>query len=145
MIVGEGKIKNELITLAKKLGIENKIFFVSTVSDTNEVLSVMDLFVMPSLKEGLGLSLIEAMACGQSVIGSNIGGIKSLIQDGSNGLLVESKDIDGIAGAILTLLASPEKRKFLGDNARNFIANNFSLEEMIVKTERVYEECLNVK
>src|SRR3989338_1623658 len=88
MIVGTGRIQPELAGLAKRLGVEKNIFFIPAVADTAEALSVMDVFVMPSLQEGLGLGLMEAMASGAAVVGSDIGGIKALIQDGSTGRLV---------------------------------------------------------
>jgi len=143
LIVGEGKMRNELENLSRNIGIEKSVFFISSVIDTTGVLSIMDLFVLPSLKEGLGLSLMEAMACGLAVIGSDVGGIRSLIQDGYNGLLVKPADTEAIAAKILELLKDKEKRESLGDNARFFIKQNFSQEKMVLETERVYLECLN--
>jgi glycosyltransferase involved in cell wall biosynthesis len=143
LIIGEGKMKGELVGLTKRLGIQENIFFIPEVSDTKEVLSIMDIFVMPSLKEGLGLALMEAMASGLAVIGSDVGGIKSLIQDGSNGLLVKPADINGLAQKILELLQDQRKREALGKAAKLFIQQNFSHERMVLETERVYLECLN--
>lgn len=144
-IVGEGKMKTKLLLLARRLGIGEKVFFIPSVSDTRGVLSVMDLFVMPSLEEGLGLSLMEAMAAGRAVIGSDVGGIKSLIRDNSNGLLVKPQDINALTLAILNLLKDPEKRKIMGNNARDFISRNFSQEQMVSLTEEVYQECVDAK
>ena len=143
VIAGDGKMKDTLVSLSGRLGIEKSVFFIPTLADTLVVLSALDLFVLPSLKEGLGLSLMEAMACSICVIGSNIGGIKTLIRDGYNGILVEPKDVNGLYVAISGLLKDPSKMKALGDNARNFIAGNFSLEQMILQTKGVYQECLS--
>lgn len=145
LIVGEGKMKGELQNLSSNLGIEKNVFFIPAVMDTTDVLSIMDLFILPSLKEGLGLSLMEAMACGLAVIGSDVGGIRSLIQHGYNGILVKPADTQGISAAILELLKDKVKRKSLGDNARIFMKQNFSQEKMVLETERVYLECLNAK
>jgi glycosyltransferase involved in cell wall biosynthesis len=145
LIVGEGRMKEELSWLTQTLGLEKSVFFLPQVFDTQEVLSAMDLFVLPSLKEGLGLSLMEAMACGIAVIGASVGGIRSLIQDQENGLLVKPADSSGLAGAILELFQNTDKAKFLGRNARAFIAQNFSQEKMVQETERVYLECLSTK
>jgi glycosyltransferase involved in cell wall biosynthesis len=138
-------MKEELIKLVHKLGIAGNVFFVPEVSDTQGVLSAMDLFVMPSLKEGLGLSLMEAMASGLAVIGSDVGGIRTLIQHGHSGLLVKPSDTRGLAYAILELLGEPQKRQSFGKRAQEFIAQNFSQEKMVLKTEGVYLECLNAK
>lgn len=143
LIVGNGRMKKELLELTKNLGMEKNIFFLTEVDDTKQVLAVMDLFVLPSFKEGLGLALMEAMASGLGVIGSDVGGIRSLIQDGYNGLLVRPADIQGLSYAILELLQNPDKARSLGNNARIFIEKNFSQEKMALETERVYLECLN--
>lgn len=142
LIIGEGRMKEKLVGLVKKLGIEQDVFFVSEASDTKEVLLGLDVFVMPSLKEGLGLALMEAMACGLPVVGTAVGGIKNLIQDGNNGLLVKPADPVELAEAILRLLRDPSKSAALGNNAGNFIKENFSQEEMVLKTERMYLECV---
>jgi glycosyltransferase involved in cell wall biosynthesis len=145
LIVGEGKMKEGLVDLSKRLGIERNIFFVSSVKDTQAVLSIMDLFVMPSLQEGLGLGLMEAMAQGLAVVASDVGGIKSLVKDGDNGFLVRPKDSSGLAEKILDLLEDPQKRKLFGERAREFITRNFSREKTVLETERVYLECLNAQ
>jgi glycosyltransferase involved in cell wall biosynthesis len=138
VIVGEGKTEKKLIRLTRKLGIEDNVFFIPSVSDTMRILPIMDVFVMPSLKEGLGLALMEAMAAGLAVIGSEVGGIKGLIRDGYNGLFVRPADVSQLARAILRLLNDPAEREGLGVNARNFISENFSQETMISQTEEVY-------
>ncbi|MDD4894006.1 MAG: glycosyltransferase family 4 protein [Candidatus Omnitrophica bacterium] len=145
LIVGEGRTKEALVKLVKSLGLDKSVFIFPPVGDTQEVLSCMDLFVLPSLKEGLGLALMEAMACGIPAVGSGVGGIKSLIQDEINGLLVRPADSRELSRAILELLKNPDKAKSLGENARIFINQNFSQDRMVSQTEGVYLECLNVK
>lgn len=141
-IVGEGRMKAELVNLTKRLGLEKNIVFTPDVDDTRDALAAMDIFVMPSLNEGLGLALMEAMSCGLAVVGSNVGGIKTLIQHGVNGLLVEPKDETGLSSAILELLGDSVKAATLGNTAKTFINDNFSQEKMVLETERVYLECL---
>jgi glycosyltransferase involved in cell wall biosynthesis len=138
LVVGEGRMKKELLALVKRLGIEKNVYFLASVADTAQVLAAMDLFVMPSLKEGLGLSLMEAEACGLAVIGSDVGGIRSLIKDGYNGLLVRPADSMALTGAILNILQDKNKAVFLGQNARDFIRQNFSAERMVSETEKLY-------
>jgi L-malate glycosyltransferase len=145
LIVGDGRMKAVLTNLTKALELENNIVFLSSVMDAQEALSLTDIFVLSSLKEGLGLSLMEAMASGLAVIGSDIGGIKSLIQDKVNGLLVEPKDALQLSKSILELISNEEKRKFLGRNAQSFILREFSLEKTARKTEEVYLQCLGAK
>lgn len=138
LIAGEGKMKEALVNLAGRLGISGRVFFSPNVEDTRVVLSAMDVFVMPSLKEGLGLALMEAMACGLPVAASDIGGIRSLIKNRVNGLLVLPADIAALAEAILELLQNSEEAKSFGRAAKAFINENFSQEKMVSETERVY-------
>jgi glycosyltransferase involved in cell wall biosynthesis len=145
LIVGQGKIKDDLIVLVKKLGIDDKVFFVPNIIDTAAALSIMDLFVLPSLHEGLGLSLMEAMAAGLPCIASNVGGIKSLIQDQVTGFLTAPKDPGQLSKAVVALLSDPDRAKSYGYNARKFILDNFSKDGMLEKTQKVYIECLKAK
>ena len=145
LIVGTGKMQKELSQLVRSLGIGRSVFFVPEIQDTKNALSFMDIFVMPSLQEGLGLALMEAMAQGLAVIGSNVGGIKTLIQNGTNGLLVEPADSNGLAKAIITLLNDPAKSVSLGNQAQIFIRQNFSQDKMVRETEKEYLGCLSLK
>ena len=142
LIIGQGKTKNALIKETHDLGLESSIAFIPEAKNTKDLLSAMDIFVMPSLQEGLGLALMEAMAQGVAVVGSAVGGIKTLIQDKVNGLLVAPADAPALAQAIITLLGDFRLRRVLGARAREFIIANFSKEEMVDKTEIVYQQTL---
>jgi glycosyltransferase involved in cell wall biosynthesis len=142
LIIGQGKSKDALIKEIQNLGLEGSIAFIPEAKNTKDVLAEMDIFVMPSLQEGLGLALMEAMAQGVAVVGSAVGGIKTLIQDKVNGLLVAPADAPALAQAIITLLGDSRLRQALGAQAREFIIANFSKEEMVDKTEKVYQQSL---
>jgi len=142
-IVGEGRMECHLRDKSARLGIEGRVRFVRSVLDTAAALCAMDVFVMPSLEEGLGLSLMEAMAAGIAVIGSRIGGIPSLIQHGQNGLLVEPADSRQLSSAILQVLRDQSAAEAMASRAQAFIEENFSEEEMVIQTEGVYLECVN--
>ncbi|MBU0548066.1 MAG: glycosyltransferase family 4 protein [Candidatus Omnitrophica bacterium] len=141
LVVGEGKMKGVLVKQADDLGIKDNVLFLPQVRGAKNVLAAMDVFVMPSLQEGLGLALMEAMAQGLAVVGSAVGGIKTLIKDKYNGLLVEPADQAALAKAIMQLFSDERMRDNLGANARKFIADNFSKEKMIQDTEGVYRQC----
>ncbi|MCM8800953.1 MAG: glycosyltransferase family 4 protein [Candidatus Omnitrophica bacterium] len=142
VIVGEGRLRQRLTCLVKELEIEKNVVFLPYITDTRQLLSVTDLFVMPSLEEGLGLSLMEAMASGVAVVASDVGGIRNLIQHNYNGILVKPRDIEGLAKAIIEVLLDKQKKEYLGRNARLFINQHFSQEKMVLETEQVYLECL---
>jgi len=108
-------------------------------------LSVMDIFVLPSIQEGLGLSAMEAMASGKPVIGSNVGGVYSLIKDGQTGLLVPPKDSMALSAAILRLLDDKELILKMVDSAKKLIKEKFSIEQMAKKVELLYKETAELK
>jgi len=145
LIIGEGKMKNALIKEVDVLGIKENVLFIPEAGNTRDLLAAMDVFVMPSLQEGLGLALMEAMAQGLAVVGTAAGGIKTLIQDRINGLLVNPADAEGLAKAIIELFKDPKLRQDLGIKARKFIAENFSKEQMVDQTQKVYKRCLEEK
>ncbi|MCX5699499.1 MAG: glycosyltransferase family 4 protein [Candidatus Omnitrophica bacterium] len=142
LIVGQGKTRGALIKETQDLGLESSIIFIPETKNTKHLLAAMDIFVMPSLQEGLGLALMEAMAQGVAVVGCAVGGIKTLIQDKVNGLLAAPADAPALARAIITLLGDSGLRRALGARAREFIMANFSQEEMVDKTEKVYQQSL---
>jgi len=143
LIVGEGRMKQAVLSRAKELGVMDRFYLKDSMSDTREALRSMDLFVMPSLSEGLGLSLMEAMSCALPSVGSDVGGIRTLIKHGDNGLLVKPADPAALAGAVKALLADERRMTDLGSRAREYIISNFSIEGMVSGTEEVYKECIN--
>ena len=139
---GEGEMKNAWIKEVDALAIKENVLFIPEAGNTRDMLAAMDVFVMPSLQEGLGLALMEAMAQGLAVVGSAVGGIKTLIQDRVNGLLVGPADVEGLAQAVVELLKDSKLRQDLGIKARKFITDNFSKERMVDQTQKVYKRCL---
>lgn len=142
LIVGEGGEEAGLKDLAHKLGIADSVIFKKTVLDTRGPLSVMDVFVLSSVAEGLGLSILEAQAAGVPVAASDVGGISSIIKDGVTGLLVPPKDPDKLADAILKLLADKGLAARLAAAGQKSVRENFSIEDMVKKVEAVYQEVL---
>ncbi|MDD3275002.1 MAG: glycosyltransferase family 4 protein [Candidatus Omnitrophica bacterium] len=138
LIAGEGKMRPLLDREIDALALGGKVIFIPRVKPSGDLLAAIDVFAMPSLQEGLGLALMEAMAQGLAVVGSSVGGIKMLIQDKVNGLLVAPADVPGLARAIVELLGDEDLRSSLGKRAREFITANFSKEKMAADTELVY-------
>jgi glycosyltransferase involved in cell wall biosynthesis len=142
LIVGDGKMKDELIRLVDNLNIHQSVLFIPSVLDISLVLAVMDVFVMPSIQEGLGLAIMQAQAAGLPVIASDVGGITALVKHGQTGMLVEVGDIRGIASSVISLLDNKDLAKSLGVNAQKNICQNFSLEKMATKIEKLYSSCI---
>ena len=146
LIIGGGAEENKLKKLAKDIGLEESINFAgSNYSDIPLYLSCMDVFVLPSVEEGLGLALLEAMSAGKSCIGSNVGGIGEVIQDGITGLLVPVGDVKAIGDAILKILDDKTLNEKMGSRGREFIKEKFSLSLMAEKMAGLYKEVISEK
>ncbi|MCX5685849.1 MAG: glycosyltransferase family 4 protein [Candidatus Omnitrophica bacterium] len=140
IIVGDGGEEDSLKKMVRSLDLEESIRFIKSDPDTHKYLSVMDVFVFPSVKEGLGLALLEAMAQGLPCVASNIGGISNVIEDGSTGILVPVGDAQAIADSITILLGDAGLRARLGERARALVGERFSIDSMTGKIVKLYEE-----
>ena len=142
LLVGDGPEKDRLVQQVEELGIEDKVFFVPPTLDISAPLSIMEVFVFPSLLEGLGLAIIEAQAMGLPVVATDVGGIYTLVKDGVNGFLVHPKEPDALAEAILKLLRDKKLAERFGAQARIQAGRKFNLKQMVEGIERVYREIL---
>ncbi|MCM8813734.1 MAG: glycosyltransferase family 4 protein, partial [Candidatus Omnitrophica bacterium] len=141
-IFGEGSMKFELVHLAEKLRIQERVFFLPNVSNTPDILPEIDIFVMPSIQEGLGLSLLEAQACGLPVVASDVGGIPTVVKHEVTGLLAPPRDPQALAAAIIRLMSDRELAMRLGERARKDVAEKFTVARMTAQVEKVYREVL---
>lgn len=128
----------EVRNMVRELGIENSVLFLGYRSDVRELLGIMDVFCMTSLKEGLPISLIEAMAVGLPVIGTNVEGIRYVIVPNQNGLLVELGDVTALTNALLNLLEHPEHRERLGQAAHQTAEEKYSLDQCVAEYEKLF-------
>lgn len=142
IIVGDGPEAEDLKNLARSLHVDRYIRFVPGDSDTPKFLALMDVFVFPSVNEGLGLSLLEAMAYGLPCVASEVGGIIDIIKSASCGMLVPIGDKEAIAGAALKLLNDPALRLAMGKNGRSVVMEKFSLDNMADRILRLYKDIL---
>ncbi len=140
ILVGDGPQKKELEDFSTKLGIKDRITFTGFCEDVIPFLSCMDIFVFPSLWEGFGLALIEAMALGKPSITTDVGIVPEIINDGINGILIEKEDSVQLSNAIVRLLSDEREALLIGIAAKKTIEERFSLREMIEKYEKVYTE-----
>jgi len=139
LIVGEGPLHQELKMLSKRLEISEYLVFTGFRRDIPDLLSGMDILVIPSLKEGLPAVLLEGMAMAKPIVATNIDGISEIIRDGETGLLVPPGDPEALAEAITSLLKDRDKAMTMGRAGRRLIGREFSVEEMVRRTQEVYE------
>lgn len=145
IFAGKGVMRYELEILSSKLGVEKNVKFVEFVDDILKPLyfKSADVFILPSTMstESFGIVNLEAMACSVPIIASNIGGIPDVVKDGENGLLVQPKDSEALAEAIIHLLENEERREKMGTNG--FIkVKKYSWDNIAERTERIYLEML---
>lgn len=142
VIVGDGPLRNDIEHLVKKTEISEKIEMTGSRDDVAEIMRGFDLFVLPSLTEGISNTILEAMATGLPVVATNVGGNPELVLENETGLLVPAADEDALAAAIITYLDSPDFLKRHGERARNRVLEKFSLETMVKGYERLYEKVM---
>jgi glycosyltransferase involved in cell wall biosynthesis len=140
LLVGEGRRQAALSRQVRDLGLADTVRFLGTRRDLGEIFRALDMFVHPSLWEGLPLALLKAMGAGLPVVATRVSGALEAIEDGINGRLVAPGDPEDLARAILELARQPEERRRLGDAARNTVAERYSLEAMLERLEELYLE-----
>jgi glycosyltransferase involved in cell wall biosynthesis len=144
ILLGDGPDRDRLIALAEALGIADRVHFPGPVDDPSEVLRAADLFVLPSVAEGMSNSLLEAMATGLPCIASAIGGNTDLLEAGPAGLLVPPDDCNGWAGAILRVLKDPGLSRSLGQSALNLINERYAMPVVVDRYIELYRSlCSN--
>lgn len=143
LIVGDGEERLALENLARASGIGNSVFFISSNVDTAKFLSIMDIFVFPSVKEGLGIALLEAMAAGKACVASDIGGIKDIVNTPSYGILVGVGDVEAMSDAILKLMNDKNLKNGIGQNSMARVRENFLLDVMTSKIIDLYKGVLS--
>jgi glycosyltransferase involved in cell wall biosynthesis len=142
VILGGGPLEDELTMVAARLGVGEAVHFLGMRRDVPACLAAMDLFVLPSLNEGMGRALVEAMAAGRPVVASRVGGVPAIVHDRQNGLLVPPGDPAVLANTIEELLRRPDWARELGSAGRKTIDLRFGAREMVRAVEAVYDECL---
>lgn len=141
-IVGDGDLRNDLIRRRSREGLSN-VTFHGSVTDVPQFLSTVDIYFQPSHYEGLCITVLEAMAAGLPIVGSDVGGIGNNVEDGQNGFLCEPNDVDGFASAILTLASDPELRARFGDSGRKIVTENHTQEILVSEFERSIKNISN--
>jgi len=141
LIVGDGPLKEDLKQETQRLGISNDVIFTGYRTDIPQLLSVMDIFVLPSLTEGLPMVLLEAMASRKPIIATNVGAIPKVINK-DNGLLVEPKDVTALQRAIEILLNDKGIKQKFASSSYETVMVKFSSEQMCSKYYELYKEVM---
>ncbi|HHV18961.1 MAG TPA: glycosyltransferase family 4 protein [Thermoanaerobacterales bacterium] len=142
VIVGDGPLEKSLKDMCVKMGIKDNVVFMGYRQGVENLVMDFDVFVLPSISEGLGLALLEAMALGKPAVATTAGGIPEIIKHDVNGLLVSPGNDKYLAESIIEVLSDKRRAKALGLAAQKTVNKKFSSKTMIEKTENVYREIL---
>lgn len=141
LLVGDGEEREALVGLARGLGVGDRVIFAGWREEVPAVLRAMDIFAFPSLNEGMGKALVEAMYAGLPVVATRVGGVPELIGEGTEGLLVPPSQPAALAAALLGLALDAGRRQRMGAAAA-VRAGEYSVEKMIEKLEALYGSLL---
>ena len=141
IIVGDGHLRNDLENLAKELSISNNVKFMGYCEKVSNILSTFDIKVLPSLTEGFGLVIIEAMTMGKPIIATNVGGVKEILKDGETGYLVPPQKPKAISEKIVYLLKNKNEARLLGERAK-VESRKYDVNLYTKKLEEIYKQIL---
>ena len=137
-----GELREELSEQTKTLGLEKHVLFLGMRNDVPEIISRSDLFVLPSINEGFGVVLLEAMAMKCPIVATNVGGVPEVVLDGETGLLVPPKDPVQLARGIIRLLKDSSLALQMAENGYQRLKTCFDIKETVTKTERMHKELI---
>ncbi len=141
LIAGEGPEFGAVRSEVAKRNLSNRVHFLG-YSDTKSFFTQVDIFVNPSLKEGLPNTILESMAMGTVVIATSVGGVADLVKHGQTGFIIPTKSPDGIQGMVMRLLENPDQCEEVVKNAREMISTEYDFATRMRKIEGVYEDVL---
>ena len=142
LIVGEGPELGRAEQLIDQLGVAAHVELIGEAQDVVGLLSVSDLFVLPSLQESFGLSALEAMACGVPVVASNVGGLPEVVTDGVTGFLHPPDDVQGMAASAIAILSDPALHAKMASDGARLAHERFSADRIVPQYEALYEDTL---
>lgn len=144
-LVGDGEEKRALQARVEELGLTNHVTFTGHRHDVPEFLSLFDVLVVPSLNEGMGRVIVEAGILQRAVVGTRVGGVPDLIEDGKTGILIEPRNPAEIARSVIRFLEDPEFSKRLGKELQTKVLDGFTERQMVEKIHSLYQEVLQEK
>lgn len=142
LIAGEGPLRDSLEGLSQELGVTQQVSLLGRRSDVRDLLALSDIFVFPSVFEGLGASLVEATGMGKPCVASRVGPIPEVVEDGQSGLLVPSCSPQALAEAIIELAGDRDRAAAMGRRGREVAQQKFRITPAIKQLEAVYRQLL---
>jgi glycosyltransferase involved in cell wall biosynthesis len=145
VVAGDGPLRDELRAEAAALGVGDRVLLLGSRDDTIALMAAFDVFVLPSVVEGMSNALIEAMAVGRPVVATDVGGNPEVVVDGQTGLLVPPAAPDRLAAAVVTLLGAPGRAAEMGEAGRRRVMGHYRVDAMTRHIEALYDALLREK
>lgn len=142
LILGEGRLENNLCQLAESLGIQDKMIFAGFRNNIGELLSITSVLVHPATMEGFANCVLQAMAAEVPVVVTRVGGMPELVRDGVNGILIPPSDVGVLADSVIRLLGDSELRAKMGSEGKRIVEEQFSVDGMVEGVLSVYRSVL---
>jgi len=144
LVVGDGKLRPHLEEKTSEMGLSDSVLFVGTQKPTAPILSILDLFLLPSLWEGLSLAMLEAMAMGTPVLATAVGGAAEIIHSGENGMLIPPRDVAQLVSSLEEAILNPSKIVAIGERGKQTFHQNFTKAQHVRRLQSLYLEILGV-
>jgi glycosyltransferase involved in cell wall biosynthesis len=145
VLAGEGELRESLEALADSLGLTDSVNWLGYYPDIPRLLSAIDIYIQPSVNEGLSLSILEAMAAEKPVISTQVGSASEILQNGISGVLIPPGSAAEIEKALTQMIEQPDERRRLAMNAREFVLKEYNLQKMVDCYYRIYQQLIKVK
>jgi glycosyltransferase involved in cell wall biosynthesis len=137
-MAGEGKLADVVAGTARDAGFADRVIMAGYRDDVPALMHALDVLVLPSIVEGFGYVLVEAMAAGKPVVATRASSIPEIVRDGETGLLVDTHAPEMLAGALIEMLDDPGRARAMGQRGREVMLETFTLEKMIDRTEAAF-------
>jgi glycosyltransferase involved in cell wall biosynthesis len=145
LLAGEGELSDSLRLVAVELGLQDSTFFLGRCESVAELLNISEICVLSSKAEGFSNSILEYMAAARPVVVTNVGGAREVVTEGETGYLVTSGDDAAMAKRLISLLRDPERARLMGSNGQRVVAEKFSCEAQLARTEELYDRLLGAR
>lgn len=145
IIVSDGYERENLVNYVDKLNLKGKVIFTGYREDIEELMAIMDVFLLSSLREGLPRVLVQAAAVGIPLIAFNVDGVPEIIKNNYNGFLIRPKDVEELADRIIRYINNRELISLHGQRGREFVKDKWSIEDMVNKIDKIYKALIKEK
>jgi starch synthase (maltosyl-transferring) len=142
LFIGDGELRDELQQQTREAGLWQNVHLLGVRDDVASLLAAVDLFVLPSLWEGLSIALLEAMAAGKSIVATAVSGTTQVMIPGKTGLIVPPGESQPLADAIVWLLSNPAQARGMGEAAKQHVVTNFSAQKQADEHVALYRRLL---